>query len=42
VRRQFVTVPVRSLRPGRYRLEVEVRDLVGGRRRAGPAWFERE
>jgi hypothetical protein len=30
LRRQFITVPVESLRPGRYRLEITVRDLVAG------------
>jgi GWxTD domain-containing protein len=30
LRRQFVSVPVQSLAPGRYRLEIQVRDLVGG------------
>lgn len=30
MRRQFVTVPVDDLPPGRYKLEVRVRDLVGG------------
>lgn len=29
-RRQFVTAAIGSLRPGRYELRVEVRDLVGG------------
>jgi len=30
LRRQFITVPVAALPPGRYRLEVTVRDLVSG------------
>jgi GWxTD domain-containing protein len=30
LRRQFITVPVASLPPGRYRLEVRVRDLTTG------------
>jgi GWxTD domain-containing protein len=31
LRRQFITVPVGSLLPGRYRLEITVRDLVADR-----------
>jgi Flp pilus assembly protein TadD len=31
MRRQFVSVPAQALTPGRYRLEVRVRDLVNGR-----------
>jgi len=30
LRRQFVTVPVRDLTPGRYRLAIDVRDRVSG------------
>jgi hypothetical protein len=30
IRRQFVSVPVQSLPPGHYQLEVRVRDLVAG------------
>ena len=30
LRRQFVSVPVQSLPPGRYRLEITVRDKVAG------------
>lgn len=30
LRRQFVSVPVQSLPPGKYRLEITVRDLVAG------------
>lgn len=41
LRRQFVTVPVQSLPPGRYRLDVYVRDLVSGAETAGTARFER-
>lgn len=41
LRRQFVSVPVQSLPPGRYRLEVEVRDLLSGEEAAGRASFAR-
>jgi hypothetical protein len=30
VRRQYVSVPVQGLPAGRYRLEVTVRDVIGG------------
>jgi hypothetical protein len=30
LRRQFVSVPVESLPPGKYRLDITVRDLVAG------------
>jgi GWxTD domain-containing protein len=42
VRRQFVTVPVQELPPGRYRLEIRVRDLVSGDEAVGRARFTRE
>ena len=42
IRRQFISVPVRSLAPGRYRLEVRVRDLVSGTQAEGAAAFTRE
>lgn len=41
LRRQFVSVPVRSLPPGRYRLEVSVRDLLSGAEAAGGVSFVR-
>jgi len=41
LRRQFVSVPVRELPPGRYRLEVTVRDLLTGAEAAGLARFTR-
>ena len=41
LRRQFVSVPVHSLPPGRYRLEVTVRDLLNGAETAGRARFTR-
>jgi hypothetical protein len=41
VRRQYVTVPVRSLPPGRFELEIRVRDLVGGGLAVRSALFER-
>jgi hypothetical protein len=41
LRRQFVSVPVQSLKPGRYRLDVRVRDLVTGATATGSARFER-
>jgi GWxTD domain-containing protein len=41
LRRQFVSVPVQSLPPGRYRLEVTVHDLLSGTVAAGQAKFER-
>lgn len=41
LRRQFVSVPVRALPPGRYRLEVTVRDLLSGAEASGRASFVR-
>lgn len=41
VRRQFISVPVQSLPPGRYRLEVGVRDRIGGGTAAQVTHFER-
>ncbi len=41
LRRQFITVPVQSLKPGHYRLDVRVRDLTTGTRTASSARFER-
>jgi GWxTD domain-containing protein len=41
LRRQFVSVPVQSLPPGRYRLEVRVRDLVTGADVMARAEFDR-
>ena len=41
LRRQFVSVPVHSLPPGRYRLEVVVRDLLTGDEVRGRAPFVR-
>ena len=41
VRRQFVTVPVQSLPPGRYRIEVAVRDLRAGTAATARADFAR-
>jgi GWxTD domain-containing protein len=42
VRRQFVSVPVRELPPGRYRLDVTVRDVLSGEERMRSAEFTRE
>jgi hypothetical protein len=42
LRRQFVQVPVRGLKPGAYRLDIEVRDLVAGTATTGAARFRRE
>jgi GWxTD domain-containing protein len=42
VRRQFVSVPVRSLAPGRYRLDVVVRDVLTGDEQKRSALFTRE
>jgi GWxTD domain-containing protein len=42
MRRQFVTVPIRSLPPGRYEIEIRVRDLNSGARAVGTAQFLRE
>jgi len=41
LRRQFVTVPVKDLPPGRYRLEIRVRDLNAGTEAARAAEFVR-
>ena len=41
LRRQFITVPVRDLGPGHYRLDVRVRDLATGAVTTGTARFER-
>ena len=41
LRRQFLAVPVQSLRPGHYRLDVRVRDLTTGTSTTGSARFER-
>ena len=41
LRRQFISVPVQSLQPGRYRLDVKVRDLASGASTTGSARFER-
>jgi GWxTD domain-containing protein len=41
LRRQFITVPVQSLKPGHYRLDVKVRDLATGASTTGSARFER-
>jgi len=41
LRRQFVSVPVSSLPPGRYRLEIRVRDLDTGEEVEGEARFTR-
>ena len=41
LRRQFVSVPVQSLPPGRYRLEVTVRDLLNGAETSGLVRFTR-
>jgi len=42
LRRQFVTVPVQSLPPGHYRLEIRVRDLIAGTEASGAAEFVRQ
>ena len=42
LRRQYVSVPVQALPPGRYRLEIKVRDLASGEEAAGSAEFVRE
>lgn len=42
IRRQFVSVPVQSLRPGRYRLEIRVRDLVSNHENVAFADFVRD
>jgi len=41
LRRQFVSVPVQSLPPGRYWLEITVRDLIAGTEAGGRASFVR-
>lgn len=41
LRRQFVSVPVRTLPPGRYRLQVVVRDVLAGAETRGEVRFER-
>lgn len=42
LRRQFVTVPVQDLPPGRYRMEVRVRDLVAGSEAARSVSFHKD
>jgi tetratricopeptide (TPR) repeat protein len=42
LRRQFITVPIRSLKPGAYDLRVQVRDMVSGSRAAVALRFDRE
>jgi cytochrome c-type biogenesis protein CcmH/NrfG len=42
LRRQFVSVPAQSLEPGRYRLEIRVRDLLDGQEARGATEFTRE
>ena len=42
LRRQFVSVPAQSLSPGRYRLEIRVRDLLTGAEAKGATEFVRE
>jgi hypothetical protein len=42
VRRQFVSMPVKTLPPGRYRLDVTVRDVLTGDERHKSAEFTRE
>jgi GWxTD domain-containing protein len=41
MRRQFVSVPLEGLPPGRYRLEIRVRDLASGEEARGSAEFTR-
>jgi GWxTD domain-containing protein len=41
LRRQFVSIPVQTLPPGRYRVEVRVKDLATGAETARSAEFER-
>jgi len=42
LRRQFVSIPAQSLAPGRYRLEIRVRDLLTGAEVKGATEFARE
>jgi hypothetical protein len=42
LRRQFITVPIRSIKPGTYDLRVQVRDVVSGSRAAVALRFDRE
>jgi tetratricopeptide (TPR) repeat protein len=42
LRRQFVTVPVQSLRPGHYQLEIRVRDLTAAAQVERAIAFDRE
>ena len=42
VRRQFVSVPIRSLAPGHYRLDLVVRDVLTGDEQKRSAFFTRE
>src|SRR5262245_43623636 len=42
LRRQFITVPIRSLKPGTYDLRVQVRDMVSGSRAGVALRFDRE
>lgn len=41
-RRQFVTVPMRAVKRGRYELVIEVADLIAGSRTAAAMRFERD
>jgi hypothetical protein len=42
LRRQFVTVPIQTLTPGRYQLEIRVRDLTSGTQIDRAVPFDRE
>jgi hypothetical protein len=42
VRRQFVSVPIRSLAPGHYRLDLVVRDVLTGDEQKRSAFFTRD
>jgi hypothetical protein len=42
LRRQFLSVPIHDLLPGRYELEVAVRDRIGGQQAAARMTFVRE
>ena len=42
VRRQFVSVPIRALAPGHYRLDLVVRDVLTGDEQKRSAYFTRE